>query len=95
MAVITVLSPVGELRAGALAVPALPADLRGLTVGFLDNTKSNFDRLVTEMGAALIERFGVERVVQRKKANAATPAAREIVEGLAKDCDLVFAGSAD
>ena len=95
MPVITVLSPVGDLRPGTRAVPALPADLRGLTVGFLDNTKANFDRLVTEIGATLVERFGVKRVVHRKKANAATPAAREIVEGLAKDCDLVFAGSAD
>ncbi len=95
MATVTVLSPVGELRAASLVVPALPGDLRGLTVGFLDNTKSNFDRLVTEMGAMLVEQWGVKRVVHRKKANAATPAAREIVEGLAKDCDLVFAGSAD
>ncbi len=95
MATVTVLSPVGELRAASLVVPALPGDLRGLTVGFLDNTKSNFDRLVTEMGEVLVEQWGVKRVVHRKKANAATPAAREIVEGLAKDCDLVFAGSAD
>jgi hypothetical protein len=95
MATVTVLSPVGELRAASLVVPVLPGDLRGLTVGFLDNTKSNFDRLVTEMGAMLVEQWGVKRVVHRKKANAATPAAREIVEGLAKDCDLVFAGSAD
>ena len=95
MPVITVLSPVGETRAGSLAVPALPASLRGLTVGFLDNTKANFDRLVTELGAAMVETLGVKRIVHRKKANASTPAAREIVEGLAKDCDLVFAGSAD
>jgi len=95
MAIITVLCPVGELRRASLAVPALPRDLRGLTVGFLDNTKSNFDRLVAEIGGLLVERLGVQRVVHRKKANAATPAAREIVEGLAKDCDLVFAGSAD
>ncbi|MET0852579.1 MAG: hypothetical protein ABW020_15685 [Candidatus Rokuibacteriota bacterium] len=95
MATVTVLSPVGELRVASLVVPALPGDLRGLTVGFLDNTKSNFDRLVTEMGAMLVEQWGAKRVVHRKKANAATPAAREIVEGLAKDCDLVFAGSAD
>ena len=95
MPVITVFSPVGEMRAGSLAVPAMPASLRGLTVGFLDNTKANFDRLVTEMGAAMVEHFGVKRIVHRKKANASTPAAREIVEGLAKDCDLVFAGSAD
>jgi hypothetical protein len=95
MPVITVLSPVGEMRAGSLAVPAMPASLRGLTVGFLDNTKSNFDRLVTEMGAAMVESLGVKKIVHRKKANAATPAAHEIVAGLAKDCDLVFAGSAD
>ena len=95
MATITVLSPVGDLSGATLTVPALPAKLRGLTVGFLDNTKSNFDRLVTDMGGILIERLGVKRVVHRKKANASTPAAREIVEGLAKDCDLVFAGSAD
>ena len=95
MPVITVLSPVGDLRTGSLSVPALPADLRGLTVGFLDNTKSNFDRLVTELGAAMVETLGVKRIVHRKKANASTPAAHEIVAGLAKDCDLVFAGSAD
>lgn len=92
---ITVLSPVGEPRAASLSVPALPAALRGLTVGFLDNTKSNFDRLVREMGALLTERFGVKAVVYRKKANASTPAAPEIVEALGKECDLVFAGSAD
>lgn len=95
MATITVLSPVGEMRAATLAVPALPRDLRGLTVGFLDNTKTNFDRLAADLGALLVERLGVARVVHRKKANASTPAAREIVEGLAKDCDLVLAGSAD
>src|SRR5205085_11719025 len=94
-AMITVLSPVGTLRAATTSIPALPADLRGLTVGFLDNTKHNFDRLVTEMGALLRERFGVARVVHRKKANAATAAAPEIVEAMAKECDLVLAGSAD
>jgi len=95
MATITVLSPVGALRAGATTIPALPRDLRGLTVGFLDNTKHNFDRLVDGMGAALTSRFGVARVVHKKKANAATGAAPEIVAALAKECDVVFAGSAD
>lgn len=95
MATITVLTPVGERRRATLAVPPLPGDLRGLTVGFVDNTKHNFDLLVQEMGALLKERFGVKAVVHRKKANASTPAADEIIEGLAKDCDLVFAGSGD
>ncbi len=64
-------------------------------MGFLDNTKHNFDRLVLEMGELMKERWGVARVVHRKKANAATPAAHDIVEALAKECDVVFAGSAD
>ena len=95
MATVTVLSPMGRLRALDTRIPALPRDLRGLTIGFLDNTKHNFDRLVEGMGELLRSRHGVRSVVHRKKANAATPAAPEIVAGLAKDCDLVFAGSAD
>jgi hypothetical protein len=95
MANITVLNPVGELRAATAATPALPVALRGLTIGFLDNTKHNFDRLVEGIGAILRERFGVSRIVHVKKANAATPAAPDIITTLAKECDLVFAGSAD
>ena len=95
MALITVLSPVGELRTASTAIPRMPADLRGLTVGFLDNTKHNFDRLVEGIGLLLKQRHGVERVVIRRKANAATGAAHEIIEAMAKECDLVFAGSAD
>ena len=95
MAKITVLSPIGGGRGATTAVPALPGDLRGLTVGFLDNTKHNFDRLVNGIGAVLVERFGVKRTVHMKKANAATAASPEIVAAMAKECDLVFAGSAD
>jgi hypothetical protein len=95
MSLITVLSPVGEPRTATTAIPPMPADLRGLTVGFLDNTKHNFDRLVTGIGELLKTRHGVARVVHLRKANAATGAAPEIIEALAKDCDLVFAGSAD
>ena len=95
MADITVLSPVGALRAATTSVPALPASLRGLTIGFLDNTKHNFDRLVGGLGSAMVERLGVARIVHMKKANASTAASPEIVAAMAKECDLVFAGSAD
>ena len=95
MSDITVLSPVGEVRERTMTLPPPPRDLRGLTVGFLDNTKHNFDRLVAGLGRELTERLGVARVVHRKKANASSGAAPEIIEALAKECDLVFAGSAD
>jgi hypothetical protein len=92
---IRVLSPVGEVRRHVLTAPALPPDLAGKTIGFLDNTKPNFDKLVTDMSGFLRERLGVKAIVHRRKANASTPAAPEILEELAKACDLVLAGSAD
>jgi hypothetical protein len=92
---IRVLSPVGEVRAAAFVAPGLPTSLEGRTVGFLDNTKANFDRLVGDMGGLLRERFGVSGILHRRKANVAIPAPRQILEELAKHCDVVFAGSAD
>lgn len=92
---IRVLSPVGQAREARVTVPALPADLNGRTVGFLDNTKPNFDRLVGELAQLLKDRFGVSAVLHRKKANASTPASPEILAELSKECDVVFAGSAD
>jgi hypothetical protein len=92
---IRVLSPVGVASGHTLRVPPLPGTLTGLSVGFLDNRKANFDRLADEIGALLSAEHGVKTVIRRRKANAATPAAPEIVASLAKDCDVVFAGSAD
>jgi hypothetical protein len=95
MSLITLLSPVGESRAVTTAVPPLPADLRGLTVGFLDNTKPNFKRLASDMGELLRVTHGVARVVHVRKANAATGAAPDLIAALAEQCDLVLTGSAD
>ena len=90
-----VLSPVGETLRENVSLPPLPASLHGLTVGFIDNTKHNFDRLADAIGAMLREQHGVKAVVRRRKANASTPAAPEILVDLAKTCDVVFAGSGD
>lgn len=92
---IRVLSPVGVVASQARTAPALPRQWSGRTVGFLDNTKSNFDRLTAGIGELLREHYGVKAVVYRRKANASTPAAPEIIAELSKQCDVVFAGSAD
>ena len=92
---IRVLSPIGVASRHTVSVPPLPGSLAGLSIGFLDNRKANFDQLADEIGALLSAEHGVKTVVRRRKANAATPAAPEIIAGLAKDCDVVFAGSAD
>ena len=95
MAQIRVLSPVGVVARQTVSVPALPRDWSGRTVGFLDNTKSNFDRLADEIGAILRERYGVKAVLRLRKANASTPAPPDLIAEMAKQCDVVFTGSAD
>jgi hypothetical protein len=95
MATIRVLSPLGVTRHAAVTVPPVPVDLTGRTVGFLDNTKANFDQLVRGLGELLRDRLGVGAVVFRRKANSSTPAPPELIAEMSKECDLVFAGSAD
>jgi hypothetical protein len=47
------------------------------------------------MADLLRDRFGVQAVIHRKKTNASAPAAPDLLADLAKQCDVVFAGSAD
>ena len=95
MGMIRVLSPVGVDASEAFTAPALPRDLTGLTVGFLDNTKPNFDRLAGAIGRLLAEGHGAKAIVHRRKATVSNPAAPELIAELAKACDVVFAGSGD
>jgi len=95
MAQIRVLSPVGVVSTQTVAVPPLPRDWSGRTVGFLDNTKANFDRLADDIGSLLRQRYGVKAVLRLRKANASTPASPDLIAELAKQCDVVFTGSAD
>jgi len=92
---ITVLVPVGESHPEPGKARGLPDRFEGLRIGFLDNTKSNFDVLARDVARELRERFGAASVTIRRKPNASTPAPPELVAALARECDLVFAGSGD
>ena len=94
MGTIRVLSPVAESKVSQEAPRPLPPGLAGLTIGFLDNTKPNFDRLVRTMETLLRERHGIAGAVFQKKLNASTPAPPEALAALA-GVDLVLTGSAD
>ncbi len=94
MGTIRVLSPVAESKVSQSAPLSLPTGLAGKTIGFLDNTKPNFELLVRQMEALLRERHGLAGVVYRKKANAATPAAPDVLAAFA-GVDLAVTGSAD
>jgi hypothetical protein len=71
------------------------AGLAGKVVGFIDNTKPNFNHLAADMGELLVSKYGVKSVVTHQKRNASVAAADEVIAALAGQCDLVIAGSGD
>jgi hypothetical protein len=69
--------------------------LAGAVVGFIDNAKPNFNHLVDDLAGILKEKYGVARIVKRRKQSASIPALPEGVEALSGECDVVIAGSGD
>ncbi|HSR25938.1 MAG TPA: hypothetical protein VLW53_20465 [Candidatus Eisenbacteria bacterium] len=94
----TILDPTGRSRSpnstSAALAPRL-ADLRGVTVGLLENRKHNADLFLREVGRLLVERHGVKGVLARGKASIVLPAADEIMDELARECAAVVAGVGD
>jgi hypothetical protein len=70
-------------------------DLSGKVVGFIDNSKPNFNLLIDDLSTLLTERYGVKTIVKRGKRGASMPAAAQVIDELAAQCDLVVTGSGD
>jgi hypothetical protein len=94
MPTIRVLSPVAESKISQTATLPLPANLAGIRIGFLDNTKANFELLLRDMESLLRERWAIAGTVYQRKLNSSTPAPPELLVALA-GVDLVVTGSAD
>jgi hypothetical protein len=94
----TIMDPTGRTgsRASAgLALAPRPADLRGATVGLLENGKQNARLFLQELGAELSDRYGVHAVTLRRKEVFSAPAPPELVDELGAECDVVVTGVGD
>ena len=69
-----------------------PANLSGKVVGLLDNTKEQADIILQTIGEALCERYGVEKVIIRRKEHYSKPAAEEMIDEMANQVDVAIAG---
>jgi hypothetical protein len=92
-----ILDPTGQTVPGmAEAVHAQrPADLRGVRVGLLDNTKQNADLLLREIGALLESEYGATVAEQRTKHVFALPLDEDVLKQMSADCDVVVVGVGD
>jgi len=88
-------NPTAVRAAGVETVRQTVAGLQGKVVGFIDNAKPNFDHLVDDLAELLTARYGVAKIIKRKKRAASVPAEEAVYKELAQQCDLVITGSGD
>ncbi|HEY7220789.1 MAG TPA: hypothetical protein VH985_20615 [Candidatus Binatia bacterium] len=92
-----VLSPEGKAQTSAPRVASLPkfTDLRGKVLGLLDNSKPNMDKLAERFAEQLKEKYGVAKVISRRKLTAQQGAPKEYLDELAAQADFILSGLGD
>jgi hypothetical protein len=68
-----------------------PTDLSGKVVGLLDNTKEQADIILQTLGEALRERYGVAKIIMRRKEHYSKPATDALIDDMAKEIDVAIA----
>ena len=78
---------------GGARIPlaARPMDERGKVVGVIDNTKEQGDLILETVATALRERYGVAKVVIRRKEHYSKPATDALIAEMAKEVQVAVA----
>jgi hypothetical protein len=95
IATIKLYDPTGVPMAASERIDQVVTTLSNKVVGFIDNSKPNFEYLVADLAELLTTRYGVARVLTHRKRAASVPAASEVLDDFARQCDLVICGSGD
>jgi hypothetical protein len=68
-----------------------PMDLAGKVVGLLDNTKEQADVILETVAGVLRERYGVAKVIIRRKEAFSRPATEALLNEMAKEVQVAAA----
>lgn len=74
-----------------IALAPRPMDLAGKVVGLLDNSKEQADVILETIGEVLRSRYGVARVIIRRKEAFSRPATEELLNEMAKEVQVAAA----
>ena len=87
--------PRGVVETEPLALSARAADLKGLRLGVLDNTKWNANRLLRKTVAKLNEQFAFADVNYYRKETFSKDAAPALIKTIAAENDVVLTAIGD
>jgi len=89
-------NPTGtDLSSGEFHLNDRPGDLKGKTLGLLENHKANSDKVLHELGAMLKEKYDLKDVVYLSKHSASLPTKPETVQQLLDKVDVLITGIGD
>lgn len=70
-------------------------NLSGKTIGFIDNSKPNFNYLVEDLSQLLMEKHGVKQVIKQRKRSASQGLSETLMNELVSQTDAIITGSGD
>ena len=86
-----IIDPSAGASGARIQLAPRPMDLRGKVVGFIDNTKEQADVIAEAMAEGLREKYGVAKVIIRRKPYFSKPAPAERLEEIAREADVAIA----
>jgi hypothetical protein len=69
--------------------------LVGKTIGFIDNSKPNFNYLVEDLSQLLMAKHGVKQIITRRKRSASQGLPDGVMNELVAQTDAIITGSGD
>ena len=85
------IDPTAKKQRARIALATRPMDLTNKVVGLLDNTKEQGDVILETVANALRERYGVAKVIIRRKEFFSKPASDEMLDDMAKEVQVAVA----
>ncbi len=87
-----VLDPSGYVEQEAQGLAPRIGQVRGKTVGLLDDGLPHADALLDRIGELLVEKHGVAKVIKIQKPNLSLPSPGPLLEKLKAEVDFVVVG---
>ena len=89
-------NPTGtSLSSGEFHLNERPGSLSGKTLGLLENSKANSDKVLHELGQILKEKYDLKDVVYFGKHSASLPTKPDVVQDMINQVDVLITGIGD
>ena len=89
-------NPTGtSLSSGDFHLNDRPDTLSGKTLGLLENSKANSDKVLHELGQLLQEKYNLKDIVYFNKHSASLPTKPDVVQDMLNKVDILITGIGD